>query len=517
MTARTIVPVPKQVHALIWRLIDGWRPERLNPGRLGSAQWGREDVSARVGETTIEIPNILVEVGGIALGDTDHLWNVPLKGAFGDGSVLDAEQSFPSGNHAKSRYWTIEDKTRRACLWVGRITGKLSDAQRPFEGNLSTREVVETGDGQRSGRLDHSHLRLQGRHKYYLVRASTKTLEWFLIVDTYDRAPPRREDLYPDFLALQFVLGRGLKLEAFFGVDEAGTTVGMVGGVYGRDQGEDAVVFPPVPHSWQTPATWAAPFFAAISKAYAENEVAATKDKDRNIRLYIPVSGYVESLAEAHVEGRCLRLHVALEGFAFWVCKVKATKEEREVAEGLSTRWESWVTEHEPELRKLVRGPALAEQPEEGEDEGEAANIVVAKVRSAIMPASTQSVPAAYAEYGVALPGEMKKRLSKVRGKLVHTAVLFAERQDDIDAYLEPIALVRTLLVGLLAKVVGYEGEVVGWEKQKHRDYETAPSSWWPTSNACRAEAMINYVADIGDVEGYARSGHAGTGGAAPG
>jgi hypothetical protein len=514
MTGMNGVPVPKHVHALIWRLIDGWRPERLEPGRLGPVRWGSEDISARVGQTKIDIPNILVEVPGLALENTDSLWNVPLVGTFGDGSVLDAELSCPSGDHAKSRYWTIENKARKARLWVGRIHGKLSDAKRPFEGNLSTREAVETDNGQRAGRCDHGHLRLQGRHTYYLVRASA-TPEWFLIADTCDGAPPRRDDLYPDFLALQFVLGRALKLEAFFGVDEAETTVGMVGGVYGRDQGEDAVVFPPVPLSWASRAVWAAPFFSAISKAYADNEVTEAKDKEKNLRLYIPLSGYVESMAEAHVEGRCLRLHVALEGLAFWVCKVKATKKEREVAEALGTRWDSWVTEHEPEIRKIVRGPALEKQPPEQEDEDEAANVVVAKVRSAIMPASTQSVPAAYAEYGVALPGKMKRRLSKVRGKLVHMAVIFEEQQDDIDAYLEPIALVRTLLVGLLAKVVGYEGEIVGWEKQRHRDYQTAPSSWWPTSDSCRAEAMINYVADMGDVEGYVRSGLSPTG--APG
>jgi hypothetical protein len=67
MTARTTVPVPKHVHALIWRLIDGWRPERLEPGRLASVLWGGEDMSARVGETKIEIPNILVEVPGSIL------------------------------------------------------------------------------------------------------------------------------------------------------------------------------------------------------------------------------------------------------------------------------------------------------------------------------------------------------------------------------------------------------------------------------------------------------------------
>jgi hypothetical protein len=65
--------------------------------------------------------------------------------------------------------------------------------------------------------------------------------------------------------------------------------------------------------------------------------------------------------------------------------------------------------------------------------------------------------------------------------------------------------VVRTLLVGLLARVVGYEGEILGWEKQKRRDYETASSSWWPTSTGCLAEAMVWYVADVGDVENYVR------------
>ena len=87
------------------------------------------------------------------------------------------------------------------------------------------------------------------------------------------------------------------------------------------------------------------------------------------------------------------------------------------------------------------------------------------------------------------------------RKKLVHQALLFGEGQEDVDAYVEAVALVRALLVGLLATAVGYEGPIVGWEKKNRRDYDTAPSSWRPTSDGCLADATTRYAADIGDVE----------------
>ncbi len=122
MTVRSTVPVPDHVHALLWRLVEGWRPSPLDPGRLVSARWADQDISGRVGETKINIPDIMIEVPELAIEDTDALWNVPLTGTFGDGSVLDGEYACPSGNHAKSHYWTIENKERRARLWLGRIS-----------------------------------------------------------------------------------------------------------------------------------------------------------------------------------------------------------------------------------------------------------------------------------------------------------------------------------------------------------------------------------------------------------
>jgi hypothetical protein len=344
--------------------------------------------------------------------------------------------------------------------------------------------------------IDHGHLRLEGRHTYYLVKVTRD--EWFLIVDTAGGAPPRREDLYPDFLAFQFVLGRAIKLESFLGVDTAGEVVAMVGGVHGRDQGEDAQVTPPVPTAWSTNAIWAAPFFSAISKTYAANELETAKNPKKNLRLYIALSGYVESLAEAHVEGRALRLHVALEAFAYWVLRFLRGPQEETATEA----WYGWVAEREADIRKFAPS---REEPLAAGEENDAANALVNKVRNAIFPASMQSVPAAYADYGITLKSKMKRGLSKVRGKLVHTGILFEAPQEKIEKYLEPIDIVRTLLVGLIAKVVGYEGEIIGWKKERHQDHEVAPSDWWPTSEACRAEALVDYAADAGDMPGYLR------------
>ena len=49
------------------------------------------------------------------------------------------------------------------------------------------------------------------------------------------------------------------------------------------------------------------------------------------------------------------------------------------------------------------------------------------------------------------------------RGLIVHAAIMFKESQADVDAYLRKNAIVRTMLVALVAKVVGYQGAIIGW------------------------------------------------------
>lgn len=55
----------------------------------------------------------------------------------------------------------------------------------------------------------------------------------------------------------------------------------------------------------------------------------------------------------------------------------------------------------------------------------------------------------------------------------------------------------RTMLVALVAKVVGYEGAILGWTKEDGRPYDEGDSTWWTVDDEARRAAAAHFV--IGD------------------
>lgn len=82
------------------------------------------------------------------------------------------------------------------------------------------------------------------------------------------------------------------------------------------------------------------------------------------------------------------------------------------------------------------------------------------------------------------------------RGLIVHAAIMFKESQADVDAYLRKNAIVRTMLVALVAKVVGYQGAIIGWNHRPGHAYEEPDTSWWPVDQAVRTAARRMYLVD---------------------
>jgi hypothetical protein len=58
--------------------------------------------------------------------------------------------------------------------------------------------------------------------------------------------------------------------------------------------------------------------------------------------------------------------------------------------------------------------------------------------------------------------------------------------------------VVRTMLVAVLAKAVGYGGAVIGWEREPGRPYRTPNSEWWSVDPSVRKAAQRTYLAAPG-------------------
>jgi hypothetical protein len=212
--------------------------------------------------------------------------------------------------------------------------------------------------------------------------------------------------------------------------------------------------------------------------------VSAAYRNRPELRLYIPVAFYVDALAEHFVQGRYLKLHVALESFAYWVSKVMPPDVPL-VAD--DEKWSAWVAGQRDALRELA-----------GQDQQDALYSMVAGISKS--PRTSRLVKRVFATFrsdrSISMTCEMKDELVD-RNLIVHTAEMLRDgiKPAGVDLYLDKIAFVRSLLVGLVGLVADYQGAIVGWQRERGRDYNAAPASWWPVSDEASEAARVRFVA----------------------
>jgi hypothetical protein len=90
------------------------------------------------------------------------------------------------------------------------------------------------------------------------------------------------------------------------------------------------------------------------------------------------------------------------------------------------------------------------------------------------------------------------------RHKAVHAATMYEGSLEDSDAevQLTRIARVRSMLIALVARVAGYRGPIVGWERDKRRRWTQAPTDWWAVGEAQRPLSLELLLAGE-DREGF--------------
>ena len=332
--------VPSHVAACILRLLDGWRPTAPPLRTPTRFVWAGEDMSTLAHELLIKGDVLEVRADSMLDKFFDHerrdaLRNQPFEGQLEDGSTFAAEKAFLEMDRASGHYWAVTNTARPASVWVASVQGLAALA----DGNLSITRRQTEADGSIVTRTSHVHQCFAGAYTYYLVKAAEDGDEgaWFIVIDTGGSGPPTRDCVYPDFLALQFVLGRAFYFDVLYGVDDANQVVALVGGRHGRDHGKRGQIQAPVPIDLST-AHWPSLFFTAISDTYR---------KRPELRLYIALSYYLDALVSFHVENRYLVLHVALEGLSYWLLGGDQGAEQPLVDK---VKWKLWLKERKTEI-----------------------------------------------------------------------------------------------------------------------------------------------------------------------
>lgn len=471
------VQVPEKVVGILGRLVSGSVPLPLALGRLTMLTWGAVDLSMfSTSSIAISGDKLQVTCSSESTAEAFSTWNMvesgigagaKINGSTDAGLHVFAEQgrarqlALRSGGERAGlsfnligHYWWIADTDNLPSIWVGRLRGSIE----VLPGNLVIGHSMD-------------HLRLVGAYCYYLVRTRAPGEDsdtWYMVIDLGESGIPQRALLYPDFLAMQFSLGKHLCLDLLLGIDSEGRTVAESGGRFGQEHPDGKRTACPVPHLFSK-ETWLAPFFEHVSQAYRSKP---------ELRLYVPLGLYLDALVD-HLDGSYLKLHVALEAFSLNL--LKQIPEEKTVIVKEWKDWSRWVNEN----RERIESFAIEKFR----------NSLVEKVRNVARLASGRVVPTALGRLGIEVTEAMKEELEG-RDIVAHTALMSIADDRDYERDLERIALVRTMLVALVARSVGYQGPIVGWTRDSNRRYEPADSTWWQFEDDDLVDARTVYIVD---------------------
>jgi hypothetical protein len=361
--------------------------------------------------------------------------------------------------------WTVIEGEPPS-VWVGRIE---SAADISYSGNLSIERV-----GPERFRVGaRRHLCVTGAYRYYLVQSGSRAERtWHLVIDTGGVGVPDLEALHRDFLALQFVLGRQLRMPGLLGVTPGRLTVACTLGCSTRS-GLERNAFPPVPMDRNNDAwideSWAAIFFERISATWRDRLEARDT-------FWMALEMYLDAMRN-YLDGDYMRLQVALEAFAYWLLQHATQDECVDVKD--KKAWKAWVKANEDAIRfHAVEGRE---------------NALYQKVITAYRLSSGKVVPSAFENKRLSLTPAMVAEL-KGRDTVVHQgrmSPLGYEVQRDV----RRVALVRTMLVALIAKAVGYGGAINGWELGAE-GYALEPQEWWVVTENDRECARRTFFAE---------------------
>jgi len=462
-----------QVTPLLVALAYGWTPPAFEIGPIRELTYNGIDFSELVQHLSIDGDRLTVVLGGAGFHNrmreiAPFPFDAQLAGTLANGSVLHGDMVLRAFRGAGLSFemgeWTIVRGTAPR-FWVGEVEGlrKLR-----FGGNLSV-ERVPVDDSLRLGRK--CHFLLSGGHTYYLIQ-TLREGAWHLVVET-DDGIPNRQLLDRDFLLLQFVLGHELHVRSLTGLSADQEVVAAINGI-GAKRSASPRPTPPVPidrnNDSYVDASWAPVLF--------EKVIAAWRARPQVESAYLMAfSSYLDSMT-LYVDADYLRLQVALEAFAYWLLTF-ANGGERTVVKDKAA-WKKWVKDNGSAIRALAS---------EGFEES-----LFNKVTNVYRLASGRVVPSAFLDQGLTLSEELASEV-ELRDVVVHQGAMSSPEAGEHDD-LRRVAMVRTLLVALIAKSVDYGGAINGWEIGSAGYPKEPDASWWIVREKDSQRARCSFFAE---------------------
>jgi len=331
-----------------------------------------------------------------------------------------------------------------SCFWLGRLHG----VPQIDDGNLA----VCAGGGW-SG----YNLFLPGKYDLCIIQRRNDQAS-ILVVDTHGETLDH-ETMGTDFMAMEFALGRPLRLDHLSAVQDDLVVVGAAGLGFGSSVARARPGRCPVAASMDIYANfeeleaehmYVPAIFSLVDRAlHAEGPDSA---------LLTAVAAYLDAATAASIHVSYLLIQVALE--ALGSAMVQA---ESGVLVAEPAQWLAFVSKHEAEIRALARNE-------------EAAPKLVSKVTNAQQAPSTDRVANALKHCGLDVPSAALKEIPR-RNASARKYVMAKESTADAQDLADRLAIVQTLLVALIAKHVGFRGPIVGWGWIRGR--HQIPD-WWP-------------------------------------
>lgn len=435
--------------------------------RLSLFEWSVDESDDYLEATLRPKPDSAVEARR-NLGALQHILNQPVRAILEDGSALHAEfgnlhqvgMSFgPDGAkyHGRAQLWKwSHGKVDSARIWVGQVEGVAFRI-----GNLGLKD-------HRSNRIANG-LRLRGNYTWHLVTPDDSATYW-AIVDT-DVNTLDREIVQADFRALEFSLGHPLKMNKIVGFNknlEACAGMGLALG--SRSWRNCGVSDGPVPDRFET-ERWRPVLFGKVATYLA---------KEAKVSIDVPIAAYLDTTTD-HLDGAYLKAQVALEA----VCAQVVPKAISAVLVRDTKAWLQWVSENEASIRQHAIDAHAAEQ-------------LVVKVRRALNAPTTDTVENALGILGLAVPHDIVGEIRE-RGRVLRRYVMNTTEERDIQKDVYRLDRVKVLLTALVARIVGYDGPITGWERETRSGWPIDPD-WWPKCGENR-EALERFTYDRQDVQ----------------
>lgn len=343
-----------------------------------------------------------------------------------------------------SQDWSIRRSSTRAQLWAGIVDTELHLGP----GNMSLTTTRSESRG---------HYRLSGSHYvYYLIRTGPdRNGRWIFAVDPQGAPQLDRGLLRDEITNLAFSFGCPFNVSKLHGLDERGAPVAFEGSDFGLHHPPRPRVAAPVPERGD-PTGWSVSFFKALSAGFASPDASVRDGLRRAIRHYL------DALSDSSASGFELKMLLGS------LVAARLVLGERAALVATREPWDGWIAGNRGQIEELaVRG--LADE-------------LMTAIRRCEQPGEASLIRMALSRVGLEITDGMEAAIDAAVGQLS------GGRAEERSARQRGVYL-RTLLVALLAKKIGYGGPICGWEdRAPHLSDLPADPSWWKVDGSVTAE-----------------------------